>query len=71
MQTVNGIAAHFYVIPQGVSSGAYSFAKGKYGMNIAISRSDIYTCEANFWRLNACTNFGQGPADRAERVSGT
>lgn len=71
VHTVNGIAAHFYVIPQGVSSGAYSFSKGKYGMNISVGRADMYTCEANFWRLSARVDFLQAPGGRAEGVGAT
>lgn len=40
-------------------------------MNIPISRSHIYTCEVNFWRLNARTNFEKGSGVRAEGLSGT
>lgn len=53
VETTNGMVARFYVLPEGVSSGTFSFGKGKYRMPVPISRTDLYTAEANFWRVNA------------------
>jgi len=56
VQITNGVAAVFYVIPQGVSSSSFSLAKGKYGISISIRRQDICTTEVNFWHASFGTN---------------
>lgn len=42
------------VIPRGVSTGMYSFAKFKYSLgNISTKKKELYIAECNFWRTLA------------------
>jgi hypothetical protein len=50
METTNGIVCRFYVIPQGVSAGAFSFAKVKYSMLVSPGGQHTCTAECQFWR---------------------
>jgi len=50
VETTNGMACVFYVLPKGVSGGTFSFAKGKYGISISPGKGDLFTAECNFWR---------------------
>jgi hypothetical protein len=43
------LSRHFFVVPHGVSTSSFSFAKGKYGIGISKDQEELYTVECNFW----------------------
>ena len=50
-------ATHFYVLPEGVSGGMFSFKKGLYAINISKKDIHTYATEYFFWKGLAEENF--------------
>jgi hypothetical protein len=53
-------ATHFYVLPEGVSGGYFSFRKASYFVNIKKADTHIYAAESFFWKALSEQNYLAG-----------